>query len=209
MNIKKEISLKKGVIFVSRYCVIVFLISMIAIAGSEVTAFGQGFIFEESDWTGNANFFLGAKTLNGDEWEPADKQEEFGIEVDFKPQSWSVSIALELLSGSGEGTSGGYDFESKTSEINFGVRTIWDQFQRMRPFVGGGISIIRGELSANRTSEARIGFGLWLCGGIYWTLADHYNIGLEVKFSSAEINLFDVDFNAGGGHFGLLIGYHW
>ena len=79
----------------------------------------------------------------------------------------------------------------------------------MRPFVGGGISIIRGELSKNRITEARIGFGFWLCGGIYWTLADHYNIGLEVKFSSAEINLFDVDFNAGGGHFGLLIGYHW
>ena len=59
--------MKKGVMIVSRCCIFVFLISIITIAGSGISAFGQ------SDWTGNVNFFLGAKALEEDEWEPIGK----------------------------------------------------------------------------------------------------------------------------------------
>ncbi len=196
--------MKKGAVFVSRCCIFVFLISIITIAGSEISAFGQ------SDWSGNINFILGAKALE-DEWIPAEDQGEFGIEVDFKRQSWPVSIAIDLLGASGESTLLGIDFESKTSELNFGVRKIWDQSPHVRPFIGGGISFISGEFefSTFGISEDDSAMGLWFGGGVYWTLTEHFNLGLELKSSSAEITLFGVDVNAGGGHFGFLIGYHW
>jgi hypothetical protein len=187
---------------VSRCCIFIFLISIITIAGSETSAFGQ------SDWTGNVNFFLGGKTLE-DEWEPAEDQVELGIEVDFRQNNWPVNIAIDLLVAAGEGDLFGVNFESRTSELNIGVRKIWDKSTHLRPFIGGGVSFISGEFEGLSISDDDSAMGLWLGGGLYWALSEHFNLGLELKFSSAEITIFDVDVNAGGGHFGLLIGYHW
>ncbi len=196
--------MKKGVMFVARCCILVFLISIITIAGSEMSAFGQ------SDWTGNVNFFLGAKALE-DEWEPAEDQVEFGVEIDFRQQSWPVSIAIDLLVAAGEDDFLGINVESRTSELNIGVRKIWDKSPQVRPFIGGGISFISGEFEWKTIgiSEDDSAMGFWLGGGVYWALSEHFNLGLELKSSYAEINLFGLDGNAGGGHFGLLIGYHW
>jgi len=161
------------------------------------------------DWTGNLNVFLGSKALDEDEWEPADEQDEFGIEVDFKQHGWPVSIAIDFLSASGEGTYLGTKFESETSELNVGVRKIWDKSPHARPFIGGGIPFITGEFSGLGVSHDDNATGFWIGGGVYWTLAEHFNIGLEAKISSADVTLFGVEADAGGGHFGLLLGFHW
>ena len=162
-----------------------------------------------ADWTGNLNVFLGSKSLDEDEWEPTNEQDEFGIEVDFKKQSWPVSIAIDFLSASGEGKLMGIKFESETSEINMGVRKIWDKSSHMRPFIGGGIAFITGEFSGLGLSDDDSATGFWIGGGVYWTLAEHFNIGLKVKSSSANVTLFGVEADAGGGHFGVLAGFHW
>jgi len=195
--------MKKGVMFVSRCCIFFFFISIITIAGSEISALGQ------SDWTGNVNFFLGAKALDEDEWEPVEEQTEFGVEIDFRQQNWPVSIAIDILGAADDNTFAGFDVESKTSELNIGVRKIWDKSPIVRPFIGGGVSFITGEFEAFGVSEDDSAIGFWLGGGVYWTLSEHFNLGMELKVSSAEVTLFGVDANAGGGHFGLLIGYHW
>ena len=96
-----------------------------------------------ADWTGNLNVFLGSKALDEDEWEPTNEQDEFGIEVDFKKQRWPVSIAIDFLSASGEGTLSNIKFESKTSELNVGIRKIWDRSRHVRPFIVGGIAFIK------------------------------------------------------------------
>ena len=103
--------------------------------------------------------------------------------------------------------------ESRTSEFNVGLRKIWDQFPHVRPFIGGGLSLIAAEAEASvyglRISETDRGLGFWVGGGVYWTLNDHFNIGMELKSSWADVTLMGVEVNAGGGHFGLLAGYHW
>jgi opacity protein-like surface antigen len=175
-----------------------------------ISAIGsKAYASQQTAWTGNVNLFLGAKALDEDDWEPVDEQDEWGIEVDFKQKSWPVSIAIDFLYGSDDGTLWGTEFESETSELNLGVRKIWDQFPHVRPFIGGGISFIRGEFSAPGVSDDDSAVGIWFGGGVYWTLVEHFNIGLEAKYSTAEVTLFGVDADAGGGHFGLLVGYHW
>lgn len=159
-------------------------------------------------WTGNINVFLGTKSLES-EWEAADQQDELGIEVDFRQERWPVSIAIDLLRGSDDGTSAGIKYESDISEFNIGVRKIWDEFPQMRPFVGGGVSFIAAEFRKTGTSDHDSATGIWLGGGVYWTLAERFNVGLEAKYSDAEVTLFDSDIEAGGTHLGLLIGYHW
>ncbi len=189
--------------FVRRCCIFVFVVFMLSTVCSEASA------SQQSNWTGNVNVFLGAKSLDEDEWEPSDEQSEFGIEIDFKQQNWPVSIAMDFSRGSGDGTLWDIKFESETSELNIGVRKIWEQFPHMRPFIGGGVSFIRGEFSGPGVSDDDTGVGGWLGVGVYYTLAEQFNIGVEAKYSGAEVTLFGVDVNAGGGHLGLLIGYHW
>ena len=174
------------------------------------------------DWTGNLNVFLGAKVLDEDEWEPVEDQDEFGIKVDFRRQAWPVSIVIDYLSSSGDETelmfdpllgTVEFDIEGETSELNLGVRKIWDQSTYIRPFIGGGISFISAEYKGTAlgitVSDSDNAVGIWFGGGVYWTLADHFNIGLEAAFSTAEVTLFDLDADAGGGHFGVLAGFHW
>lgn len=170
---------------------------------------------EDGGWTGNVNVFLGAKALDDDYWEPADEQAEFGIEADFRRKSWPVSIAADYLKASGEGDAYlGFTqvtLKSETSELNLGLRKIWDGSARTRPFIGGGLSFAKATakvtapgLSASASDEAT---GFWLGGGVYWLLGEGFNLGFEAKSSSAKV--FDGDGDAGGGHFGILLGWHW
>ena len=164
---------------------------------------------QEKLWSGNINFILGAKALEKDDWEPADEQTEFCIEGDFKKKDWPVSIAIDLSGAVGEGNVAGLTFESTTSEFNVGVRKIWDKSSNVRPFLGGGVSFMSAEIETLGVSIDGTGTGFWLGGGVYWTLGI-INIGFEAKYSSAETELekTGVDVESGGGHFGLLFGFH-
>jgi opacity protein-like surface antigen len=170
-------------------------------------------------WTGNVNVFLGAKNLDSDDWAPADDHGEVGLLVDFKRDTWPVSVAIDLLNSSGDDTAFdpftgvAFDFEAETTELNVGVRKIWDQSAYIRPYVGGGLAVIKAEAKASAFgaafSEDDSSPGFWLNGGVYWTLAKAFNLGLDLRYSKAEVTIAGVDADAGGTHFGLLLGYHW
>lgn len=174
-------------------------------------------VAQENNWTGNANAFLGTKALDEDSWTPAHEQSEFGFAADFRKRGWPVSIELDFLGASGSGVVydpffGEIKMESRTSELNIGVRKTWDGFPHVRPYIGGGLAFARcsAKVSGLGTSisDSDGGTGLWLGGGVYWTLGS-FNIGFDLRGSSAKAELFNAETDAGGGHFGLLLGYHW
>ena len=173
---------------------------------------------EETGWSGNVNLFLGAKALDEDDWSPADEQREFGGEVDFKLRNWPVSIEVDYLGASGKGTIydpfwGAIKAESETSELNVGIRKTWDGFPSFRPFIGGGASFAKATIKASllgvTVQDSGSGTGVWVGGGAYWTLNEAFNIGFELRSSSVKVEIAGGDVTAGGGHFGLLLGYHW
>ena len=176
-------------------------------------------VSQAQDWTGNVNAFLGAKALDEDDWKPAEDHDEFGILVDFKKKEWPVSIAIDLLHSEGDGSayepfSGLYiDMDGETTELNVGVRKIWDQHAYVRPYVGGGLAFISADVSGSSLgviiTDDDNAVGFWINGGVYWTLGTSFNIGLDLRYSQAEVSVFGVDAEAGGGHAGLLLGYHW
>lgn len=175
---------------------------------------------QSSSSTGNINILLGAKALDEDDWEPVDEHAEFAIKFDFRPASWPVNLAIDLRgSASDEETFfdpffGTIEVEAETTEWNFGVRKIWEDYHLVRPFIGGGLSLGRAEMTVTipgvgSASESDSGIGIWIGGGVYWTLAEHFNLGLELMISTIDIEIAGVDTDAGGGHFGFLAGYHW
>lgn len=174
-------------------------------------------------WTGNVNAFLGQKTLEEEDWEPLDKQSEFGVLVDFKQQDWPISIAIDVLGSVDKATVVGVDIggsplfdadlEGYTFELDIGARKIWEvSGSSIRPYIGGGLALVHAEIHATdviSVVEDDNGTGFWLGGGVYWTLSQHFNLGLDARYTKAEVTLYDIDTEAGGVHLGLILGYHW
>jgi len=79
--------------------------------------------------------------------------------------------------------------------------------------LGGGLSDINAEftgtVSGFSASLSGSGLGGWLGGGVVWVLTNSFNIGFDLRASSASVSMGGLSVNAGGGHAGLLLGYHY
>lgn len=174
--------------------------------------------------SGNMNVFLGVKLLDKDDWEPLEAQGEGGLLIDFKAEDWPISIVLDFLGSvsnkeittidvPGSGPVSG-DWSAATSEFDFGIRKYWSEQTNMRPYLGGGIALISAGLEGKTgqydyVRDTDYGVGLWVNGGVLWTLTKHFNIGFDVRLSGSEVTLFEQNYKTGGFHTGLLLGYRW
>ncbi len=163
--------------------------------------------------SGNVNFLLGTKTLDTNDWAPFEDQAAFGVLFDFKGDDWPVSMAIDVLGSYDEQTILGLKTEASTSEFDIGVRKIWEiSGSSVRPFIGGGLAFVRGEIKASNIVTVSVddnGTGIWINGGVYWTLGQHFNLGLQARYSRAEISIAGIEGEAGGTHAGIMLGYHW
>lgn len=181
----------------------------------------------EAQMTGNLNFTLGQKQLHGD-WDPLEQQGEFAVAWDFKPQTWPVSLAFDLMSSSGSDDDTNIEISAQTTELHAGVRKIFDTGSRAKPFIGGGLAFASAALNFEVTilgipfddTATASAVGLWGQAGCYWGLGDMeaFNLGFSIKHSVAnssnvEFDDFDVDIEdeaaLGGTHIGLLLGWHY
>ena len=177
----------------------------------------------------NLNFVLGQKYLDADDWSVGDSQGSISFLSTFGARSWPVQVAIDVLGSAAGSTSTwypesggeirGHDLIQSTFELDVGVRKIW-RSGRARPFVGGGLAVIGGqqefeffawdpddvarELSANDEAP-----GVWIDGGIFWRLGKMFNIGLEARYSRAELSFAGREVQAGGFNLGLILGWGW
>jgi hypothetical protein len=186
----------------------------------------------------NLNFVLGQKHLDSDDWPTGDAQGSLSFLSTFGSRSWPVQVAIDVLaSGSTESSFEisrpgfeitGDDVAQGTFELDVGVRKIW-RTGRARPFVGGGLAVIWGGQERARrvpdlpdleigdtiplppviVSDSDEAPGAWIDGGIFWRLGKMFNIGLEVRYSRAELELFGEDVQTGGFNLGLILGWGW
>jgi hypothetical protein len=164
-----------------------------------------------AEWDGDLNVVLGAKRLDEDPWKPVDSQPSFGLMADARQDDWPLNLAFDIYYSGDKGTASGVTRDGSTTELNIGIRKIFRTTQAMRPFVGVGSSFIRAYLKDTSAglperSDSDWGAGVWIGGGVYWTLADALNVGFNLKYSSAKVTLLDERFEAGGRFFGTVIG---
>jgi opacity protein-like surface antigen len=203
------------------------------------TIFVSNQSYAEDNWTGNINVSYGNKTLNQDDWSldeenlkmKLNKQRETSIDVDFGKESWPIHIALGYLSSIADDSfteevdyeGNLYDvlteFEGSTRELRLGIKWIWDSGNVVHEYLGGGLAMINAKVKATASAEGVSASesdddqaaGFYINGGIFWTIARHLNIGIDVGYSQAEVTFdkMEADMKAGGGHYGLFLGYHW
>jgi len=169
---------------------------------------------EAGDWISNANFLLGQKQLEEDDWKPVESQIELGALFDFRKIDWSVSIAIDFLGSADVSKSGTNREDGYTSEQHIGIRKIWhDTGSSFRPYIGGGVARVSGKIKsktgATTVEQDDTDTGLWLGAGTYWSASPQLNLGLDIRYSQADVTLFNKEREAGGVHAGLFVGYHW
>lgn len=176
---------------------------------------------EDNGWSGNINLLLGSKGMSEQDW-LATSHGEVGILLDFGRAEWPVNIAIDMLRSRGEFSGYAYapgpgivyvEEEMLTREMNLGVRHYFEPGSNMHPYIGGGLALISLEVETN-IGPGLLGYdegkggGIWLNGGIKWQL-DAFNLGFDIRISAADVELDVGEFSGGGGHAGLLMGYHW
>ena len=166
------------------------------------------------DWTGNVSGYLGHKSLDDKDWPQLDSQFAIGVLFDIKKQDWPVSIAFDIIGSGDVHEDGSQKDEGYTVENHLGVRKIFELLSySIKPYLGGGIAFVHAKLKdkdgSTTRSEDDNAVGAWFGGGMYVGLTPHLNLGLDVRYSKAEVTLFDVDREAGGLHAGVTAGYHW
>jgi len=182
---------------------------------------------------GDANFLFGYKMLSEGEFDDlgVDNQPELGVSVTLDFQ-WPVALAIDLLSSHDDTTEATSPTVMRrtrvdTLELNIGVRKFWE-IKKWRPYVGGGLAMI--QLDAKQTTSTNIlgnivkdtliddddtGVGFWLSGGTLWMLPEGFNVGAELRYSDADSDLTSEgftskqNFDAGGFHLAVMLGYHW
>ena len=168
---------------------------------------------------GNLNVFGGEKRLQAGDWSPLGWQREYGLMLAFGIERAPVHFALDAFFADEQvdGASFPGDLASQSAmEAAIGVRKVWN-LGVTRPHLGAGASMIKVEeeriAAAGHVTDKDAGYGVWVDLGITWRIAGHLNLGIETRYSYADIALgtgFEShDTSAGGVHVGLLVGYGW
>jgi opacity protein-like surface antigen len=165
-------------------------------------------------WTGNVSGYLGQKSVDDDDWPNLDSQRSAGVISDFRKQSWPVSIAADLIFAADTHKNGANENTGGSAELHLGVRKVFTlENSSFSPYVGGGLAIINASLENENAGvtvdDDETVVGAWIGVGTYYAVTPHFNLGLDVRYSKAEVTLFDQDREAGGLNVGITIGYHW
>jgi len=170
-------------------------------------------------WTGSINLSIGVKELNDDDWAPWDTQLGFGILMDFREEHWPVGIAFDVMRSSDDASEfdpilGNIDVEVNTLEIGLGVRKILAKKRTtIKPYIGAGIAYVNADSEVTGydfvVSDDDSALGFWADAGFHWMLNPEFSIGVDARWSTGEVTIFEEKNDAGGLLLGFMVGHHW
>ena len=139
---------------------------------------------------------------NVDDAEPADEQFGWGLEFDaYDPRSvfgWEIGGSRT----SDDASEGGTDFDAKVMEFYTGGRKTWTMARDLHPYLGLGVSWVEAEVDVPGSgSEDDDSFGVYGHGGAYWTFAEHFNLGADLRALVGT----DLEFEGDADYFQLAI----
>lgn len=163
--------------------------------------------------SGNISGYLGVKSLDEDDWQELDGQTSIGVIADFKRNSWPVSISIDIIGSADFHEVGALEDVGYTVENHFGVRKIFTTNSSFMPYIGGGVAIINAGIE-NKAPSGTVkdddsAVGSWVGAGSYLQITKNFNVGVDIRYSKADVTLFNIEREAGGLHAGITAGYHW
>ena len=171
---------------------------------------------------GNINALIGQREMDESFSDTEDIQEQdmLGLMMDWGAEGWPVNIALDIVDSSKDTNDNEFNVnvDGSTLAIDGGVRWYFVKNRSWEPYVGGGVAYISGKVDTSGENndlefdDSTVGY--WLNGGIKWVIGEHFNLGGDVRWEKAELDVEDdlgnpTNVEAGGLGYGLLLGYRW
>ena len=180
---------------------------------------------------GHVTFTFVQKMFDSDDWDPIDKQTDYGAEAAFGPGTWPVQIAAYLERASKEkdtyvddgfGNPIQITIDGTTTEFGVGLNKTFGE-KKIRPYLGAGGVYTKTDItlrqSGTSASDDANGFGFWGGAGAFYRVGSSFNLGGGVRYSQATVDYEEfqgqaisypaTDVAAGGFQIHALIGWSW
>lgn len=173
------------------------------------------------DWKFHAAGTIATKSMDDDGWQAENiadltlmQDAQFGGLFDMKKSSWPVAIVADIFVTADKRKANGFEETATTSELHLGVRKYWGTPQQgWQSYLGGGIALTSTDLESkfgdSKTSDDDSDTGVWLGGGANWHLTEKWYVGLDVRYSTGTLNVFEQERDVDGFLTGLTVGLAW
>lgn len=158
---------------------------------------------------GRITLLLAQRMLDGDFWEPVEDQPAIGIDVSFENPEHVIGWEIGIMASKDDGEFLGLDVEGKTGELYGGVRkTFGGPDQDVKPYLAGGLSIIKAEGELSGISDDDTSLAGYLHGGVLGQFTDRFFMGLDLRvLFASDIELAGVSGDADYTQLGLVLGW--
>jgi opacity protein-like surface antigen len=161
----------------------------------------------------NTKLYFGGKTIDSDAWRAQDGHGTVGLLTDMNTGFHGVRVALDLFgSGSEENTTSQVK-GTYTAEAHLGLRKYFDLQSRITPYIGGGVNFAYATQTNNdgsgKTENEDMDTGFWLNGGVDYSVNDHITAGVDLRYATANVELYDESVELNALSTGVSLGYRW
>lgn len=171
-------------------------------------------VAQAGDWTGNVGGSVGSKQMDDQDWGALDSHGSIGFMLDVKKKPWPVSLTYDLILSGQVEESGSVKDEAYSLEHHFGVRKTFEfESSSVRPYIGGGLALVSAGIK-NTTATSSVddddsAVGAWVGTGMLVGITDGFDIGFDVRYSEADVTIFNRDIKAGGLRYALTASHRW
>lgn len=161
----------------------------------------------------NTKAYLGGKTINDDAWRAQEEHGSMGILSDFYMGSHGLRLAVDLFGTGSEDATSSEVKGTYTAEAQVGLRKYFEWSPRFQPYVSGGINFAYATQTNNdgsgNTEQEDMDAGLWVNSGIDYLITDRITAGFDLRYATADVELFDESVNLNALSTGFTLGYRW
>lgn len=161
-----------------------------------------------------ANVFLGARSVDAEYWAPFQSIPSYGVEFTYSPKGIPIALAVDAWGGTATKAVGATEIVASVFEVDAGARKIFKIRGWLLPSIGAGAAIVRADYSATSASlggddeqlDGDTVLGGWVSAGLAVRPVEMVTVGVTVRYTSAQVELFGERGEAGGLFGGVMAG---
>lgn len=157
--------------------------------------------------------YLGGKTIDANAWSAQSGHGAIGVLTSFNTGFHGVQVALDVFGSGSEDNTTSQVQGTYMAEAHLGLRKVFDLQPKIKPYIGGGINFAFAEQVNNdgsgKTEQEDTDTGFWLNGGIDYLVTEQITAGVDLRYATADVELFGESVALDATAIGATLGYRW
>lgn len=168
---------------------------------------------EAEESTVNIKAYIGGKTIDDSAWSAQDGHGSIGILTDLNTGFHGVHVALDLFGSGSEDSTTSQVKGTYMAEAQLGLRKYFEMLCDIRPYIGGGVNLAyaaqANDDGSGKTEEEDMDTGFWLNAGADYLVTDDITVGVDLRYATAKVELYDESVELDTAAIGVSLGYRW